>query len=284
MAVFAGFRCRLIEEHQVAIHWFLQRVACRTSDVFVPSFQRESGLVMIKKRRLPFIAVVACCAIVGPGAELVGVRILMAIAAIDGGFRKIHVPHCQFHRRRLVAVDAGRRAMRPQERKVCLCVIEPGQIFPLACRVARLAAHRCSGCIAHRHPLHKLPLVHILVAGRAIETSKVEGRYFCTGHRLMAVVAGDGFMSPRQREIRLLVLDQRVGRRLERRPRVAWLASIAPRRAGKLPLMFIGVAIHALGELDLEFRVVPCGHMARSTFHTGVRKDQWESRLCMISD
>jgi len=46
--------------------------------------------------------------------------------------------------------------------------------------------------------------------------------------------------------------------------------------------MLIGVAIDALRELDLEFRVIARGHMARCTLHRGVRKDQRESRLRVI--
>jgi len=61
--------------------------------------------------------------------------------------------------------------------------------------MACLAAERVAGCIVRSHPLRKLPLMHILVAGRAIETSKVVGRYFCTGHRLVALIACHGFMS-----------------------------------------------------------------------------------------
>ena len=148
MTSFASFRCRLVEEHETAVHRFLQRMARRASDVFVSPFERESGLVMIEERRLPFIAVVASCAIVGPGAELVGMRILMAIAAIDGGFRKVHMPHVEFHVRWLVAVDAGHRAMRSQEREVRLRVIESCQIFPLTSRVTCLASQRL--CRLHR--------------------------------------------------------------------------------------------------------------------------------------
>jgi len=131
VAVFAGFRRRLVEEHETPVYRLLQCVACRTGNVFVTSFQRESRFVVIEERRLPFVAVVASSAIVGAGAELVGMRILMTIAAIGGGFREVHMPHVEFHGRRLVAIDAGHRAMRSEEREVRLRVIESGQIFPL---------------------------------------------------------------------------------------------------------------------------------------------------------
>lgn len=135
----------------------------------------------------------------------------MTIAAIDGGFREVDMPHVQLHGGRLVAVDAGNGAMQAQERELCLSMIEPGQIFPLARGVASLATERFTGRIEHCHSLRKLPLMHIFMAGCAIETSEMIRRYFRTGHRLVAVIAGHRSMAAGEWEARLLVLGQCVG-------------------------------------------------------------------------
>jgi len=65
---------------------------------------------------------------------------------------------------------------------------------------------------------------------------------------------------------------------------MALLASITPRRARKLPLMLIGVTVHALRKLDLEFSIVPGWQVARGAPYRGVREDQRETGLSVICD
>lgn len=49
MTVFAGFGRRLVEENKATVHRLPQRMACRTGDVFVASFQRKAGLVVVEE-------------------------------------------------------------------------------------------------------------------------------------------------------------------------------------------------------------------------------------------
>lgn len=221
-------------------------------------------------------------AIVGPRGELVGMRVLMTIAAIDGRFGEVNMPHAQLHRRRLVAVDTGYGAMCSFEWEVSLCVIKACQIVPLAGRMASLAAESLSRSIMCRHTLRELASMHIFVAGRAVEVGEVIRRYFRTGHGLVAVIAGHRDMASGKWEAGLLVLGECVVCRLKGRPCMALLASVPPRRARKLPLVFIGVAIHALRELDFELRILARGHVALGTLHTGVREDQREPSLRVV--
>src|SRR5579863_5592275 len=88
---FAGRRGRLIEEDGVSADNLFERMTRGTCYVFMPSLERKCRLVMIEKRRPPLDRIVATCAVGTPCTELVSVRVLMAIAAIYGGFREVHV-------------------------------------------------------------------------------------------------------------------------------------------------------------------------------------------------
>lgn len=91
MARFASGRSGFVEEHQAAVYLFLERMARRARDAFMASLKRETGLFVVKKRRLPDPGVVAARAVARALSELVGMRILVAIAAMDGGFREAGV-------------------------------------------------------------------------------------------------------------------------------------------------------------------------------------------------
>ena len=104
MTRFAGRGSRFVEEHRVSADDFLERMTRGTCNVFVPSLERKSRLVVVEKRRLPLDRIMATCAVGSACAELVSMRILMTIAAIDGGFREVHMPQIQLEMRRFVAV------------------------------------------------------------------------------------------------------------------------------------------------------------------------------------
>lgn len=62
---------------------------------------------------------------VGPSrAELVSMRVLVAIGAIDGGFSEVHVLQIQFQIGWLMAVRTGNRAVCANQRKARLLMIE----------------------------------------------------------------------------------------------------------------------------------------------------------------
>ena len=71
-------------------------------------------------------------------------------------------------------------------------------------------------------------------------------------------------------------------RPLECCPRVALFAAISPGSPGKLPVVFILVAIHAERILDLESSRLSGWSVAGRTLHLGMRKHQWKSRLRVI--
>lgn len=81
---------------------------------------------MIKKRRLPFHAVVALRTMrdVSLG-ELLAVDVFVAIFALRGRALEIHVQEPGFEIRRLMTVDARRRPVRSQQRELCLRMIKP---------------------------------------------------------------------------------------------------------------------------------------------------------------
>jgi len=80
-----------------------------------------------------------------------------------------------------------------------------------------------------------------------------------------------------------MVIEAEV-RGFERCAAVALLATIAPRRAGKLSLVLVLVAIDALGEFDFEFCVFAGGRVARIAFHAGMRKRERETGFGVIGD
>lgn len=100
----------------------------------------------------------------------------------------------------------------------------------------------------------------------------------------VALVAGDGDMPASERKAGLLVFRERVVRCLECRARMALVATITPGFSGELSLMFVGVAIDALREFDLEPGTRASRHMTRGALHLGMRKREWESSLGMVRD
>ena len=68
----------------------------------------------------------------------------------------------------------------------------------------------------------------------------------------MAFDAGNGFVSSCKREERPLVFRKSVVRGFECCSVVAPFAAVFPGGICKLPMVLIGVAIDAMGELDLE--------------------------------
>jgi len=130
MAGLTSSGCGFVKEHLVAAHLFSKTVAGRAGYILMSALQRERGLLMVKKGRPPFVVAVACGAVVRLGAELVCMRILVALIAYRGGVGKVNMEHGQFHVWRLVAINAGHGAMRSDQRKVGLSVVKLRQVSP----------------------------------------------------------------------------------------------------------------------------------------------------------
>src|SRR5581483_1726755 len=99
-------------------------MASRAGDVFMPSLQQKCCLVMIEKRRLPLIRIVATGAIVCASAKLIGMRVLVAVCAPHRSLGELDVRHGPFHSGRAVTVDASHSAMGTDKRKVCRRMIK----------------------------------------------------------------------------------------------------------------------------------------------------------------
>lgn len=114
MAILASLGGRFIEQDKVPIHRLLERMAGRAGYIFMAAFKRKCGLVVIEERGPPLMTIVTSCTVVAACAELVPMRICVAIPAIHRGFCEVDVPHVGFHVRWLVALCTVHRAMRTQ--------------------------------------------------------------------------------------------------------------------------------------------------------------------------
>jgi len=121
---FAGHGGRFVEKHRVSADDLLERMTRGTCDVFVPSLKRKSCLVVVEKGRLPLDRIVATCAVGSTRTELVGMRVLVAIAAIDGSFREVHMLQIQLQIWRFVAVRTCNRAVCAHQRIPRLLMVE----------------------------------------------------------------------------------------------------------------------------------------------------------------
>ena len=124
-----------------------------------------------------------------------------------------------------------------------------------------------------RHPLAKLPVVRILMAGGARFVCEVK-RQDLVGAlrhgRLVTLIAGHRGMSARQRELRLLMHCNREERALKTLHVVTVFAPVVMGRTGKLPIMCVLVALRAIRELHLVNSVPAGGGMALRALDGGM--------------
>ncbi len=132
MAGGAILRRRLIEEYRFGVHSFRKFVAFCAPHVLVGSSQRECGpLLVVKQRRFPLHAVVTVGAMGGVSlGELLSVDVLVAVLADHGRGLEVDIHELGPEVRRLVAVDAGRGAVGPEQGELRFGVVEPGQFLP----------------------------------------------------------------------------------------------------------------------------------------------------------
>lgn len=111
------FRRRLIEENGLGSHDFGELVALRAAHVLVGSAQGEGcSLLVVKKRGLPLVTVVAICAGSGVGfSELLSVDVFVTVLALGRRSLEINIDQFRLEVRRLVAIDASRGTMRPNQ-------------------------------------------------------------------------------------------------------------------------------------------------------------------------
>lgn len=111
MASLAGCWSWLVKEHQISVHWQLEDVAGGTGDILMPALEREDCFLVIEERGPPFVAGVAGGAVVRFDAELIGMGVLVAEAALRGRACEIDVLHGQLHVGRFMAIGTQHSAM-----------------------------------------------------------------------------------------------------------------------------------------------------------------------------
>ena len=128
----AILRRRLVEQNRLRRHHLRQFVALGTADILMSTAQREcSSLLVVEKRRLPLHAVVALGTARNVGyGELFPVDVFMAVLTLGRGRLEVNVDQLGFKIRRFVTVHARRRAVRSQQYKLRLGVVEAGKLFP----------------------------------------------------------------------------------------------------------------------------------------------------------
>jgi len=276
-----GWR-RRVKEDLLAVYLAEKLVAAGAGDIAVLAFQGElSPLVVIEERRLPFgrvVAVATWCDLVRIELrELPAVDIFMALLALLRRLLEVHIDELGFQVWRLVAIDAGDRAMRARQWKRRRAVIKAVQLFPRLSGVAGLAAHRLPVLADLVHALLELSMMHVFMAARARQVFKVVANFgfrLILIRELVAIAAGHRQVPACQLEFRLLMLRKREGRGAVSLQVMTLVALVVVRLAGELVVVLVHVAISALLEFrDLEDRVLPLGRVALIALHLGMPID-----------
>ncbi len=235
-------------------------MALRAAHIFVPSGQRKlRAFIVVKRGRRPPLVHMAILALGDPsvlGRELRPVRIRVASFALLRRPFELNLVRAGQH---LVAFVAGHRAMRPDQRKFRLRMIEAANVDPGSSVVARFAALRRSIGPLGRHALLEFPLVDIFMAGRAgavLEMERLNLVRSSVQAGFVALRAGHRHVRPGQHEVGLLVLGNGERRAMKILYRMAILATILVGRRRKLLVMRILVAIRARRELHFVERVL----------------------------
>ena len=265
----------LIEQYLPARDGPDQLVAGFATNVLVNALERESrARVVIKQRRFPFRAVMAfragCVLSLG---KLSAVDVLVTILALGWSRFEVHVHERGLHVRRLVAINAGGRAMRPHEGERSLGVIKSGKLFPRLSGMASFASRRRSISPHHRHACLELRLVGVFVATGAAQilpAINYGGFWFEFRRFLVAVATGNGNVSSSQQKVRVLMTRQCKRGRLVSFQIVAAVTGVEVRSGGKLGGMLIGVTIRAVLEFDVEYGLPSPRNMALRTLHLGM--------------
>lgn len=135
MAIGARFRRRRVEEDLLAVDIFEELMAPGAGNVTVLAFQsKRRPFVVVERRRFPLRRVMAIGAlrhfVRKELEELSAVNVLVTLLAFSRRLLEINVNELGLEIRRLVAIDAGNRAVRALERKSRCAVIEAVEFLP----------------------------------------------------------------------------------------------------------------------------------------------------------
>jgi hypothetical protein len=142
--------------------------------------------------------------------ELPSVNVFMAARAERWRLLEGNSFDASFWRRRQMAVQASRRAMRLPQRKGSGGMIEVHNLTPLCFRVARCAVPHCPLIRCQYHRLKLTPMRVAMTAGaRAVHESELLCGSAGFRHRCRVALAADyRFVSARKGEKRLVVLSE----------------------------------------------------------------------------
>ena len=238
------------------------------------SQRKFCSFLVIKERWFPLHAVMALGATRHLSLrELLAMDVFMAILALRWSRFKVHVDQLSFKVRRLVTIDTRRRPMGPQQRKLCLVVVECRQLLPRFRVMAGLASRGVAVGSHLQHSLLELSLVRIGVAAGAIQICPVvnDCRLRLEFLRLLVTVGTrNGNVPPSQNEFRLFMFGQRERGRLISLEVMTAVAGIEVRSGGELPGVPVAMTIRALRKLDLKQCVFALGNVALCAHQAGV--------------
>jgi len=204
---------------------------------------------VIEQSGLPLRAVMARDAARNAAlGELFAVDIFVTAFTLGRRGLEIDVRQLGFQIRRSVAIRAGGGAMRSNERKICLGMIESRQLVPRLGRVAGFAARRLTVRSRAAHPLLELSFVRIGVAGRAIKILPMvnRGHFVADLNRFfVTLTAGYSDVTAGEQEAGLLMTSQRERGRAISLKGMTLLALIEPGSGSELRGVPVGMAVGA---------------------------------------
>jgi hypothetical protein len=175
--------------------------------------------------------------------------------------------------------------MRPEERELCLRMVEAVHLRPRLYVVASLATERRSVCAPPRHSVFEFALMRIEMTRRAALIFKMEGQDLvraASGTRFVALIARHGHMRTCQDEMSLAMVSDRKRGPVKILDGVATLTPVLIRGRSKLPVVSVLVTILAGGEFHFVNRILARGRMAFRALNGSVFPEQGILRRCVF--
>lgn len=247
MTIRAFRRGLLINHHEALPNRARLRVTFIASHICMAALQRKMrSSIVIEGRRHPALRLMAIRAWSLPGlCKLAGVNVLVAVFANLGGAFELHLFGSH---RDLVTRAAFHRAVRTQQGKFCLGMVEPDDVRPGTRVMAGFTTERCATGAPLRHPILEFPVMRIRVAsgaGHILETERKNLVGSPGSPCLMTISASHRGVGSAQWETGVAMFCDRVRRAVKIQNRVAILASIPERSAGELIIVGVLVAVEA---------------------------------------
>ena len=171
--------------------------------------------------------------------------------------------------------------MSPKQWKFRLTVVKSVHIGPRPSIVTGLAPKRRAVRPPPRHAVLELAVMWVLMARRAATVFETEGQNFIRAVRhlrLVAIVAGDGHVCPREGIFRIAMLGDGEERAVKILDGVAVFTAIVVRRVRKLPVVHVLMTVHAVRELHFVNRALTGWKMALVASHLCVPTFKWIAR------